>query len=654
VSAQDQDRQRLEFSFVLARGQNQFFVELAEALAYEMRLQGAVAKLDVGEIPLPRPGLVHVFMPPHEYVSLSRYRPPAPHLARSIVISAEQPDSHFFAANLPLAREAGAVFDINPRSVRAYRAAGIEASLLEVGHTRLWDRFERTRDGNGGEPSRAGAAPRRDIDILFLGRISHRRERALAGYAGIFERFRCHLGLSDNSRPNVATGATFVAGDDKRSLLARSKVLLNIHGENEPYFEWLRVAEAICAGCAVVSEHSSDFAPLEWGRHVLTGDLGSLGLLCAYLAEDDPRREEMSTQAYELLARERPMSTAALELISAGERTDAAPVGRDLELVTRQERARGHFREAPPPFEHQPLERTDLSDGDTLVLRALKHQLLALAGLRRQLARIELAVREETRSEPQTRVVTDSPGWSAGSPRSLSVIVPLYNHRDDIVAALGSLERSSRLDWEAVIVDDASTDGGGGAVQDWLESRPHLACRLVAHELNRGLPAARNTGVHHARADRLLMLDADNEVRPAGIGRLMDALDADPKASFAYGIMERFSADGPTGLVSTFGWDPERLRSSNYIDAFSLIRREAIVAMGGYTEEARLFGWEDYDLWVRMAEAGRHGTFVPEIVARYKVGHSSMISLTNVSTADAYAALADHAPNLMSGLRIPR
>jgi hypothetical protein len=649
----EQDQSPPAFSFALARGQNQFFVELAEALAYELELLGVETSVEIGEVPLPRPGLVHVFLPPHEYVSLSRYRPPAPHLKRSIVISAEQPDSHFFDANVPLARDAGAVFDINPRSVRAYASEGIEASLLEIGHTRLWDRFRADSGGRGEVDAPADGRPR-DIDILFLGRVSPRRERALASYAGIFERFRCHLGLSDNSRPNVATGATFVAGEDKRELLARSKVLLNIHGEDEPYFEWLRIAEAICAGCAIVSEHSSDFAPLQWGQHLLTGELGSLGLFCAQLVEDDAGRERMRTEAYELLVRERPMSKAARQLIAAGLAADKSPVGRDLELVARQERARGHFRENPPVLEHQPHERADLSAGDTLVLRTLKHQLLAVAGLRRQLARLQHGLRADTDGEPQTRIVAESAAWSEDRPRGLSVVVPLYNHRGDVLSALASLERSSRIDWEAVIVDDASTDGGGEAVRGWLESHPHLSCRLVAHDLNRGLPAARNTGIGLTRADRLLMLDADNEVRPGAMSRLMAALDDDCEASFAYGIMERFSVDGPTGLLSCFGWDPERLRSSNYIDAFSLIRRDALAAMGGYSEDSRVFGWEDYDLWVRMAEAGRHGVFVPEIIARYQVGHSSMISLTNVSTADAYAALVDHAPKLMAGLRIPR
>jgi hypothetical protein len=649
------DRPAPEFRFTLADGQNQFFVELAEALAYELRALGAAANITVGDIPVPREGLVDVFLPPHEYVSLSRYRPPDQLLRRSIVISAEQPDSHFFAANVPLARDAGAVFDINPRSVRAYAAEGIEASLLELGHTSLWDRFDGPTSVSAKARSVGPPEPlERDIDILFLGRLSRRRELALASYAGIFERFRCHLGLSDNSRPNLASGAAFVAGAEKRDLLARSKVLLNVHGEDEPYFEWLRVAEAICAGCAVVSERSSDFAPLEWGRHLLTGGLGSLPLFCAWLVEDVDQRERIRTEAYELLVRDRPLANAARQLIEAGRRTDAAPIGPDLMLAARQERARGQFRESPPVFDHQPPQPSGISDGESLVLRGVKHQLLAVSALRRQLARLEYRLSSPEHGEPQTRVIAESRSWTAGSPRGLTVIVPLYNHRHDVLAALGSLQLSSCADWEVVVVDDASTDGGGESVTAWMDLHPQHACRLVRHDVNRGLAAARNTGVSQARCDRLLMLDADNEVRRTAMGRLMAALDGDPEASFAYGIMERFSADGPEGLVSCFGWDPDRLRGSNYIDAFSLIRSEAIAAMGGYSDDQRLYGWEDYDLWVRMAEDGRHGVFIPEIIARYRVAHSSMISQTNLSTSDAYAALVDHAPKLLAGLQIPR
>jgi Glycosyl transferase family 2 len=632
------DRPTPELAFTLARGQNEFFVELVDALAFELRKRGVQVSIHIGELPLPRKGLVHVFLPPHEYVALSGHSPSAELLWRSILISAEQPQSSFFAENIGLARHAGAVFDINPRSVRAYRSHGVKALDLELGYTEPWDRFD---------------ASERDIDILFLGRITPRRAQALASYAGIFERFRCHLLLSDNSRPNVATGAAFAAGDDKRALLARAKVLINIHGEEEPFFEWLRVAEAICAGCAVVSEHSTDMAPLQWGEHIVSGGLDSLGLLCAWLLEDDVRREQIRSDAFELLRRVRPLSEAARALVSAARKIDWVPVEQLTVLTARQARASAP-EDSAGVAELQPPEREDLSPGEGLVLRALKNHQLQVLGIRRRLTRLETALQTGEVKDPKTVLVCDSPAWSSGSERKLTVVVPLYNHGEEVLDALNSLAASLFTDWEAVVIDDASTDGGGEVVGRWIESHEHLACRLVRHELNRGLPAARNTGIAQARSDLLLMLDADNQLRRIAMGRLLEALAADPAASFAYGIVEQFSADGPRGLLSVHGWDPQRLRIGNYIDALALIRREALLALGGYSYDQRLYGWEDYDLWVRMAESGRHGAFVPEMLARYLVAHGSMISETNVSTVDAYAAVADHAPKLMRNLRIPR
>ena len=59
--------------------------------------------------------------------------------------------------------------------------------------------------------------------------------------------------------------------EGKWQLLRDSRVLLNIHVAQRPYFEWLRVVQAICCGCAVVSEHSAGYEPLVPGEHFLSG-----------------------------------------------------------------------------------------------------------------------------------------------------------------------------------------------------------------------------------------------------------------------------------------------------------------------------------------------------------------------------------------------
>ncbi len=74
------------------------------------------------------------------------------------------------------------------------------------------------------------------------------------------------------------------------------------------------------------------------------------------------------------------------------------------------------------------------------------------------------------------------------------------------------------------------------------------------------------------------------------------------------------------GLLSWAPWDPWWLRIDNYIDAMAMLRRESVRAVGGYTTNEALYGWEDFELWCNMASRGMSGTLVPELVATYRAG----------------------------------
>jgi hypothetical protein len=77
------------------------------------------------------------------------------------------------------------------------------------------------------------------------------------------------------------------------------------------------------------------------------------------------------------------------------------------------------------------------------------------------------------------------------------------------------------------------------------------------------------------------------------------------------------------------------------------------MAGGGFVTDVRLHGWEDYDLWCRVADDGRRGAFVPEIVARYRSAEHSMLSLTDISTREAVGLLAERHPALFAGVVPP-
>jgi hypothetical protein len=139
----------------------------------------------------------------------------------------------------------------------------------------------------------------------------------------------------------------------------------------------------------------------------------------------------------------------------------------------------------------------------------------------------------------------------------------------------------------------------------------------------------------------LFILDADNVLYPHAIGRLVEALDHDPEAALAYGILERFDSGGSSDLMNWLPWSKERFSRGNYIDATALIRRDGFERVGGYTTDERLYGWEDFALWCAFVDAGLYGVHVPEILVRYRTGRVSMIDFTNIDTSDAWSALLE-------------
>jgi hypothetical protein len=624
-----------ELVFALAEGQNAFFREIAEALIFELDRQGARGRI-ASDFPEQREGVVTVLLPPHEYAAVSGIRPTPAMMRRCVAVSAEQPSSVFFNWNVELVRDAGEVLDINGRAVRAYAEHGIAARHLQLGYTEAWDRRDETVE--------------RDIDVLLIARTTPRRERALALYADVLERFNCLFVLSDNSAPNPRGSANFASGEDKFRLLSRAKVLLNIHGEEEPYFEWQRMAETMSCGCAVVTEHSTDFDPLRPGVDFVAGRFEALGVLAAWLVDDEMERAKIVSQADARMRECATFASGAVTLLAAAERVDQG--------VPVDPRANAEIEIANATVELGPRPPAPVDDGtpsyEQHTLRAMKRQHLEVLSLHRRLAADRLARSRPGSPEAGTVETAATSAWREGGEPSVSVIVPLYNDEDVVCEALDSVCRSTFSSWEIVVIDDASSDDGPRAVQTWMERHDSHPAAMFRHEVNRGLSAARNSGAEKARGRLFLMLDSDNLLRPFGLARLVRALARDPRAAFAYGILDRFDADGPLGLASSYDWEPGRLRVGNYIDALALIRRAPFTRLGGYSKDPRLLlGYEDYDLWARLAEAGEWAAFVRSFVGSYRVGHSSMLSVTNISKLDAVAAIAEHAPKLMRGVRPP-
>jgi hypothetical protein len=311
--------------FVLSPWQNAFFGEIAEVLVHELNALG-VAALVVNE-----PGEhvvvdddVFVLLPPHEYTNLEGpgFVDDPVVAARTIGLSAEQPHQHFFERNAAVGARLGAVLDFSPLAVQAFRAGGADARHLQFGHTSIWDRYR---------PGHLPAGPPR---VLYMGNKRPRRLGVLAAAAAALSQHGAELLISDNDAPNRSTGPTFVAGADKRELLARTHLLVNVHQSDERYFEWLRFAEAAHCGTPVLTEVSEHSEPFVDGVHYESFEAPELARRLTELVDDDARLSTIAEAAYAQL-REMPMSSTLPVLVEVASERLTAPAPAKLPARTR-------------------------------------------------------------------------------------------------------------------------------------------------------------------------------------------------------------------------------------------------------------------------------------------------------------------------------
>ena len=106
-----------------------------------------------------------------------------------------------------------------------------------------------------------------------------------------------------------------------------------------------------------------------------------------------------------------------------------------------------------------------------------------------------------------------------------SIIIPLYNKAPYIRKAVESVVAQTRGDWELIVVDDGSTDGGDNNVKTISDSR----IKLVRQE-NAGVSTARNNGVSLATAPYITFLDADDWWEPAFLEEMSGLIERHPAA----------------------------------------------------------------------------------------------------------------------------
>jgi len=199
---------------------------------------------------------------------------------------------------------------------------------------------------------------------------------------------------------------------------------------------------------------------------------------------------------------------------------------------------------------------------------------------------------------------------------SFAVVVPVYNGRQTLERCLGALLLSDERPARLVVVDDSSTDGSG----ELAEAMGAEVIRLNGGPA--GPAAARNRASFGLDTDIVVFVDADVEVHPQSLSCLVAPITGDPGMAATFGSYD----DDPDSsriaarygnLRHHFVHQQSKREAHTFWSGFGAIRREVLVAHGGFDERYGRPSIEDIELGLRLHAEGWRIALVHEAQAKH-------------------------------------
>ena len=577
----------LRLAFVSAPDGSAFMTEILAAIADAVRQFGVKTVAHSGYAEEVDDGRTAVVLVPHEYFVLNQ--PPSKSvLHRTIAFGVEHPGTDTFSVSAEASSRAAARFEISLESVAAMATLGHPAEHFQLGYTQAWDRWKR-------------ADVERPVDLVYLGTADPGRLGTLARLAPELCDVQTELLIPPHEQMTKER-PDFLIGQAKWELLARSRLMLNLHRENKTALEWVRTLEAMCNGCVVLSESSTDLGPLVPGEHLLLASRARLGAAVRAALADSPRLAHIAETAYTFCQSELSMDGSAARLIAVAE-----------ELVRHSSSRSGdrdqvqHVNRAPRQT-HMAVwapEAATLPNPDQPTDQATRRNARILAALRRRHVHFEERLVSERQPADIDVICVDHLG--AG---------PLSLTADGL--------REQRL---------ATNLHVGGVGRTQVPKVGDLASYVTAAR-EVALGAVRNRLLKLGNAEYVLIVDSGDALTPSALDRMHQALDDTPKAVVAFPM----AVKGSDMLVNVFYPEAARLRRFAYLSRGYLVRRSWLNDLGGFAVDPVLETLVDHDFWLRTASRGGVSKHLRHIGVRLWPTDQSLMALADPTEAAALLA----------------
>lgn len=219
---------------------------------------------------------------------------------------------------------------------------------------------------------------------------------------------------------------------------------------------------------------------------------------------------------------------------------------------------------------------------------------------------------------------------------SLSFVIPAHNAQATLPRTLASLRAQSRADWQAIVIDDGSSDATRKLACAAAAADPRIAVYGTAHS---GASRARNFGIVKAQAEWICFLDADDWLRRDFCRIMLEAVR--PDLDLIYCGHERVTPDG--GSIPVFssdfrdhGFECAARECPTAIHSV-IVRRTLVEAVKGF--DPTLTTCEDWDLWQKVTRAGARIASIPEFMAFYNMSDSSLSRRCQQVVADGHKVI---------------
>ncbi|CAC9976391.1 MULTISPECIES: glycosyltransferase family 2 protein [Flavobacterium] len=208
----------------------------------------------------------------------------------------------------------------------------------------------------------------------------------------------------------------------------------------------------------------------------------------------------------------------------------------------------------------------------------------------------------------------------------VSIVIPCYNDKDYIQESVNSALNQSYENIEVIIVDDGSNE----ATKKVLATiNNHKKVKLITQE-NKGLSAARNTGIVNANGEYIAALDADDIFENTFIEKASSILNQQSMVGVV-GCFSNYFVEKGKVIHKTCpeGGNIENFLFCNNTMASSLFRKQCWLDANGFDENMKK-GYEDWEFWISVTKQSWQVHIIKEFLFNYRKKETSMLQTTNL------------------------